>query len=75
MSKQTEGAVILSVHQQTDKRGVRIDIRWQGSHEISDFHFEHLGDLLRCESETSHSGWAIIEPHHEVKTGETIPLR
>ncbi len=74
MNPESEGAVIVSVHQGLE-RGTRISLRWQGSHEITDFHFERLGDLIRCERETTHSGWAIIEPHHEIKTGEIIPLR
>jgi hypothetical protein len=75
MSAESDGALIVSVHQESGKPGVRISVRWQGSHEISDFHFEHLGDLLGCESETAHSGWAVLEPHHEIKTGEVVPLR
>jgi hypothetical protein len=54
---------------------MRINLKWQGKHDLGDFNLDRLGRLVSCETETEHTGWAIIEPRYNVKPGDTIPLR
>jgi hypothetical protein len=63
------------LHQDVRDRTVRLNLKWQGKHDLGDFNLDRLGRLLSCETETEHTGWAIIEPSKNVKPGDTIPLR
>lgn len=85
MSTREDAALVVSVHadveartllnQNIQDRAIRINLKWQGEHDLADFDLERLGRLVACESETEHSGWALIEPRHNVKPGDTVPLR
>jgi len=54
---------------------LRINLRWQGNHEILDFNLDRLGKVLACATETENTGWVMIEHPHFLKVGEAIPLR
>jgi hypothetical protein len=63
------------LHQNVQDRAVRLNLKWQGKHDIGDFNLDRFGRLVECETETEHTGWALIEPRHNIKPGDTIPLR
>ena len=63
------------LHQNVQDRTVRLNLKWQGKHDLADFNLDRLGRLVSCDTESEHTGWAIIEPYKNVKPGDTIPLR
>ena len=69
----TDTAVIMSFHEHEIPGTWRINLKWQGNHEISDFKLDLLGEVLGCETETEDTGWAIVKPRGGVYIGETIP--
>lgn len=71
----TDTALVVSVHPAEPAGTVRLNLRWQGRHELSDFDLDRLGKLFNSEVETTHSGWAVIEPYRNIKPGDTVPLR
>jgi hypothetical protein len=85
MSTKEDKALVVSVHadvesrtllrQNVQDRTVRLNLKWQGKHDISDFDLDRLGALVGCDTESDHTGWALIEPRHNIKPGDTIPLR
>jgi hypothetical protein len=75
MQTSTDRALVVSVHQLDFGREVRLNLRWQGKHDVGEFDLDRLGTLISCDAETEHSGWAVIEPRQEVKPGDAIPLR
>jgi hypothetical protein len=85
MNSSEHTALVVSVHtdvesrtllrQNVQERTVRLNLKWQGKHDIADFDLDRLGRLVGCDTETEHTGWAIIEPRRNVKPGDTIPLR
>lgn len=75
MDTSTDTALVVSVHQTGPGRIVRLNLRWQGKHDVGDFDLDRLGTLKSCDVETEHTGWAEIEPFHPVSPGDTVPLR
>jgi hypothetical protein len=85
MNSGADIALVVSVHASKEVRrllnqdiqdhAVRINLKWTGKHELADFNLERLGRLVACEKETDQSGWALIESKHNVKPGDTVPLR
>ena len=73
MKSETEAAVV-SIRENTNERTARVNLRWEGKHEISDFALNKLGSVLNSEGETEHSGWAIVEPPVKATVGRAIPL-
>ena len=73
MKSETEAAVV-SIHENTNERTARVNLRWEGNHEISDFALNKLGSVLNSEGETEHSGWAIVELPVKATVGRAIPL-
>jgi hypothetical protein len=63
------------LHQNVQDRTVRLNLKWQGKHDLADFNLDRLGRLVSCDTESEHTGWAIIEPYKNVKPGDAIPLR
>ena len=49
-------AFVVSVHDDVLNRTVRINLRWTGNHDISDFDVDCLGKVVRCEMETATQG-------------------
>jgi hypothetical protein len=85
MSSSDDTALVISVHSDVESRTllkqtvrdntVRINLKWQGKHDLADFDVDRLGNVVSSDIETEHTGWVIIEPRHAVKPGDTIPLR
>jgi hypothetical protein len=85
MSSSENIALVVSVHSDVESRTllkqtvqdntVRINIKWQGKHDLADFDVDRLGKVVSSDIDTEHTGWAIIEPRRTVKPGDTIPLR
>jgi len=76
MSVKTEvEAAVLSIHENPNEGTARVNLRWEGSHQLSDFDLDKLGKVLNSEDETEHSGWALIERPVKVTVGKTIPLK
>lgn len=61
MKDVTDSAFVVSVHYDGPGGAARINVKWKGRHEISDFDFDHLGDVIGCGTETENAGWAIIQ--------------
>ena len=76
MSVKTEvEAAVVSIRENPNDRTARVNLRWEGKHQISDFALEKLGTVLNSEDETDqHSGWAIVESPVKATIGKTIPL-
>ena len=75
MKKITNKAFVMSVHQDVSPEVLRINLRWRGNHEISDFDFARLGKVLHAEAETENAGWVVIDHPRFVKPGDGVPLR
>ena len=68
-------AAVVSIRENTNDRTARVNLRWEGKHQISDFALEKLGAVLNSEDETGqNSGWAIVEVPAKATVGMTIPL-
>ena len=61
MKEITDSAFVVSVHYDSPEGAVRINLKWKGRHEVSDFDFDHLGDVIGCGTETENAGWAIVQ--------------
>jgi len=68
-------AIVTSCHEHDAPGTWRINLKWQGDHEISDFGLERLGVVQRSEAETGHTGYVIVKSHVNPNVGDTIPLR
>jgi hypothetical protein len=47
---------------------LRINLKWQGNHDITAFDLDTLGKVVHCEIETQNTGWVIIEPYNRLNT-------
>jgi len=75
MSVKTEDeAGVVSIRDNPDKRTTRINLRWEGNHQISDFDLDRIGKVLNSEDETEHTGWVLAELPLKASVGTTIPL-
>ena len=68
-------AAVMSIHENSDEGTARVNLRWEGNYQISDFDVDKLGKVLNSEDETEHSGWALVERPVKVTVGKTVPLR
>ena len=73
MKTEVEAAVI-SIRENTDEGTARVNLRWEGNHQISDFDLNKLGSVLNSEGEAEHSGWAVVALPVKAKIGKVIPL-
>jgi hypothetical protein len=68
-------AAVVSVRENTNDGTARVNLRWEGKHQISDFALEKLDTVLNSEDETGeNSGWAIVGLPVNATVGKTIPL-
>jgi hypothetical protein len=68
-------AAVVSIRENTKNRTARVNLRWEGKHEITDFALEKLGTILNSEDETGqNSGCTIVELPARASVGMTIPL-
>jgi len=65
----------MSVHEDVSPEVWRINLKWKGNHEISDFDLARLGKVLHAEAETENAGWVVIEHPRFVKPGDEVRLR
>ena len=70
----TEEAAVVSVRDITDEGKARINLRWEGKHQIADFDLAKLGKVIDSEDETEQTGWVFVELPAEISVGKTIPL-
>ena len=70
-----DAALVMSCHEHDVPSTWRINLKWQGNHEISDFDLARLGAVVRSEGETDHTGYVIVKSHAHQNIGDTIPLR
>ena len=73
MKTEVEAAVV-SIHENTNDGTARVNLRWEGKHQIADFALNKLGAVLNSEGEAEHNGWAIVELPVKATVGKTIPL-
>lgn len=65
MKRIADTAYVVSVHD--DAQGIlRINLKWQGTNDISAFDLDRLGKVVHCETETQNTGWVIIEPYNRL---------
>ena len=72
--KTEDGAAVVSIRENTNEGTARINLRWEGHHQISDFDIGKLGKAIDSEDETEHSGWVFVELPVETSVGKIIPL-
>ena len=68
-------AAVVSIHENPDEGTARVNLRWEGNHQISDFDVDKLGKVLNSEDETEHSGWALVKRPVKVTVGKAVPVR
>jgi hypothetical protein len=66
-------ALVTSVHNNNEEGTTRVNLRWEGKHEIGDFKLEKLGTVVNSETETEDSGWVMVEYPGNAKPGDAIP--
>jgi hypothetical protein len=47
----------VSVHEEVSPSTLRINLRWRGIHEISEFELTRYGKVVNCVTETADTGW------------------
>ena len=75
MKRIKDAAFVVSLHEDVSPGTLRINLKWQGDHEIFDFNLDQLGKVVNCATETADTGWVLIEHPRLVNPGEAIPLR
>ena len=71
----TNSAVVMSFFKNEVPAGSsRINLKWPGKHEVTDFKLDKLGELVSCETETDQTGWVIVKPRGNIQLGDEIPL-
>jgi hypothetical protein len=75
MKKSTDIGFIVSLHHDASPDTLRVNLKWQGDHDISAFDLDRLGQVLHYENESENTGRALIKPSRLVSPGEAIPLR
>ena len=61
MKDACDSAFVVSVHYESLEGATRINLKWNGHHEISDFDFDHLGVVINYGTETQNAGWVIVQ--------------
>jgi hypothetical protein len=75
MKRIQDAAFVVSVHEEVSPSALRINLRWRGNHEISEFELTRFGKVLNCATETEDTGWVLIGHPRLVSPGEAIPLQ
>ena len=76
MKRFKDAAFVVSLHEDVSPGTLRINLKWQGDHEIFDFNLDQLGKVVACTTETENTGWVMIEHFRRfLEVGEAIPLR
>ena len=61
MKDASDSAFVVSVHYESLENATRINLKWKGHHEISDFDFDRLGEVIGCGTETENAGWMVVQ--------------
>ena len=72
MKDASDSAFIVSVHNESLEGATRMNLKWNGHHEISDFDFDHLGEVIGCGMETENAGWVIVQFSQDLH-GSNLP--
>ena len=76
MKRFKDAAFVVSLHEDVSPGTLRINLKWQGNHEIFDFNLDQLGKVVACTTETENTGWVMIEHARRfLEVGEAIPLQ
>ena len=70
----TEVVAVVSIRENPEDGTARVNLRWEGGHQISDFNLDKLGRVLNSEDEFEHGGWVLVERPVNVSVGTTLPL-
>jgi hypothetical protein len=54
-----DSAFVVSVHY-NKANAAQINLRWKGRHDISQFDFDHFGEVVDCRTETENTGWVVV---------------
>jgi hypothetical protein len=73
MKNIADAAFVVSVHDYILDY-VRFNLRWKGIHDISDFDFDLLGEVVNYEAETENTGWVIVRSSHFLNDLTFLPL-
>ena len=66
-------AFVVSVHYESLEGATRINLKWEGHHEISEFDFDHLGEVTRSGTETENTGWVICRSSKDLHRFDLPP--
>jgi hypothetical protein len=75
MKEINDKAFVMSVLPDVSPEVLRINLRWRGNHEITDFDLAGLGKVLHTQAETENAGWVVIKHFRFVKSGDEVPLQ
>ena len=75
MKRVKDAAFVVSVHEDASPGILRINLRWNGNHEIFAFNLDRLGKVVNSATETGNTGWVTIKRRRFLSVGEGIPLR
>lgn len=62
MKQRGDRAFVTSLHYESD-RVVRINLTWEGRHDITAFALDRLGEVVEYKNESPNSGWLTVEPN------------
>jgi len=73
MKKDT--ALVTSCHEHDVIGTWRINLKWQGNHEITDFDLDRFGTVLTFQTDTEYSGYVIVKSASNPNIGDRLHLR
>ena len=68
-------AFVVSIHYENTNEVARINVKWKGNHEISDFNFDRFGEVLSSESETANTGWVVVRFSYRMNNSGVSPFQ
>ena len=68
-------AFVVSIHYGNTNEVARINVKWKGNHEISDFNFDRFGEVLSSESETENTGWVVVRSSYRMNNSGVAPFQ
>jgi hypothetical protein len=74
MKNHPNTAFVVSVRYGATNDIARINVKWKGNHEIGDFNFDRLGEVLSSETETQNTGWVIVRSSDRLHNSGLTPF-
>ena len=71
----TDRAAVMSFYEHDAPGVLRVNLKWQGDHQINDFKLESLGEVLDYGAEAKGTGWVTVRPRGLVHEGDELRLR